>query len=274
MKRLFVVLCYASLMSCQDRVICPAFQSTYILDDSTRNAYFSYVWQLDENTRTQFLAKQRGESPSVEDTLGVTVAQGLVEQPKTDYYAYAGEKVVPWRVQKRTKYGIIKNTPYPIKKYQMRTAPMENVLGPEPVSNDFVASDFADSLGVDSLSVAMDSLSSDSLATQPVAAKEETKYLYGYDPSDNFNVEQEYYNKYYSYLFIDNRPKPQPAPLDTLGGQVLPDSLQTTKEPFFKRLFKKKKKPEMPPVEETPEEAPAPEEATTEEESEEENGGG
>ena len=58
-------------------MICPAFQSTYILDDSTRQAYFSYVWQLDENTRTQFLAKQKGQDP--EDSLGV------VAQPKTDY---------------------------------------------------------------------------------------------------------------------------------------------------------------------------------------------
>ncbi|SNS77594.1 hypothetical protein SAMN05421640_1190 [Ekhidna lutea] len=230
MKRLIILVCYASLISCQDKVICPAFQSTYILDDSTRNAYFSYVWQLDESTRAQYLAQQKGQSS--EDTLGV------VAQPRTDYYAYAGEKVVPWRVQKKSKYGIIKPAWYPIKNYQLRTAPMENVLAPDPVSNDFVASDFSDSLGVDSLSIA-----SDSLGTQPaeeVVAKEETKYLYGYDPSDKFNVEQQYYNKYYAYKFIDNRPKPTPAPVDSLGSAV-PDSLQT-KEPFFKGLFKKKNK--------------------------------
>ncbi|WP_370086664.1 hypothetical protein [Ekhidna sp.] len=226
MKRLIVVLCYASLMSCQDKVICSAYQSTYILDDSTRNAYFSYVWQLDENTRSQFLAQQRGGN--AEDTLGV------VAQPKTDYYAYAGEKVVPWRVQNKTKYGIIKPAWTPIKKYQMRTAPMENVLAPEPITNDFVASDFTDSLGVDSMAVAMDSVK-----VEPAVAKQETKYLYGYDPSDNFNVEQEYYNRYFGYKLVDNRPKPQPVAADSLGS--VPDSLQT-KEPFFKGLFKKKKK--------------------------------
>ncbi|WP_420578131.1 hypothetical protein [Ekhidna sp.] len=262
MKRLIVLLCYASLISCQDKVICSAYQSTYILDDSTRNAYFSYVWQLDENTRSQFLAQQRGGDP--EDSLGV------VTQPKTDYYAYAGEKVVPWRTQKRTKYGIIKPAWTPIKKYQMRTAPMENVLAPEPVSNEFVASDFSDSLAVDSLSVAMDSLSLDSAASQPVAtAKKEKKqkFLYGYDPEDDFNVEQQYYNKYFGYKFIDNRPEPEPALADSLVGST-PDSLQT-KEPFFKGLFKKKKKDkpdtENDPVtpEEATEESP---EGTTEEE--------
>ena len=249
-------------MSCQDKVICPAFQSTYILDDSTRNAYFSYVWQLDENTRSQFLAQQRGADP--EDTLGV------VAQPKTDYYAYAGEKVVPWRIQKKSKYGIIKQPVYPIKSYQMRTAPMENVLAPEPVSNDFVASDFTDSLGVDSLSIAVDSLALDSAAAKPTVAKEETKYLYGYDPSDNFNVEQQYYNKYYSEKFIDNRPKPEPKPveLDSLGNPIVPDSVET-KEPFFKGLFKKKKKEEPIPEESEDETATPPAEGNVEENNEE-----
>lgn len=260
-------------MSCQDKVICPAFQSTYILDDSTRNAYFSYVWQLDENTRSQFLAQQRGAKP--DDTLGI----GVVEQPKTDYYAYAGEKVVPWRIQKKTKYGIIKQSFFeparkPIKNYQMRTAPMENVLAPEPVTNDFVASDFADSLGVDSLSIAMDSLALDSTATTAEPVKEETKYLYGYDPSDNFNVEQEYYNKYYSYKFIDNRPKPEPKPVvtDSLGN-VVPDSVET-KEPFFKGLFKKKKKKKDEEPVDDENTTPPVEEGTTEETTEETSEGG
>ncbi|WP_420318821.1 hypothetical protein [Ekhidna sp.] len=259
MKRLIILLCYVSLISCQDKVICPAFQSTYILDDSTRYAYFSYVWQLDENTRTQYLAQQNGQDP--DDTLGV------VQQPKTDYYAYAGEKVVPWRIQKQTKYGIVKNTPYPIKKYRLRTAPMENVLAPDPVSNDFVASDF----GIDSLSIASDSLGLDSLATTAIAVEEEEKpkYLYGYQPDDNFNVEQEYYNKYYSYKFIDNRPKPKPAPTDT-SAVAAPDSVQVKER---KGLFKRRKKSET----DTEESTDPPAEENTEEEGQEpegENGNG
>ncbi|NQZ76920.1 MAG: hypothetical protein HRT61_12590 [Ekhidna sp.] len=255
-------------MSCQHRVICPAFQSTYILDDSTRNAYFSYVWQLDETTRAQYLSQQRSGGST--DTLNT------IAQPKTDYYAYAGEKVVPWRTQKRTKYGIIKNTPFPIKTYQLRTAPMENVMGPEVVSNEFVAEDF----GVDSLYLAGgDSLSFDSLRVSSVAAEEAVedgpRFLYGYQPDDIFNVEQEYYNKYFGDQLLDKRPPKPEAPqveTDSLGN-VIADSV-STKEPFFKGLFKKKDKKDQS-EEDTESANPATETSgTTEEESseEEENG--
>lgn len=230
MQRIVVVMCLFALYSCQDRVICPAFQSTYILDDSTRNAHFSYVWQLDEETRTQFLANNSSQ-PASDDSLQI----GVVSQPKTDYYAYAGETVVPWRVPKRNKYGIQKKVPYPIKNYRLRTSPMENVLSPEPITNSFVASDFTDSLSLDSTAIA-----SDSLDTKPVVAKAEIKYLYKYDPKDNFNVEQEYYNKYFGDKFIDNRPKRKISPVNQTEVESVPDSLQTIKEPFFKRLFKKK----------------------------------
>ena len=227
------------LFSCQDKVICPAFQSTYILDDSTRNAYYSYVWQLDEVTRAKYFAESANTGG---DSLGV------VAQPKTDYYAYAGEKVVPWRVRKRTKYGIVKYEPYWLKKYRMRTAPMENIFAPEPLETNFVASDFSDSLTLDSLSIAsVDSASLDSLVKEPVALakeeKDEVRYRFKYDPNDNFNVEQEYYNKYFGEQFIDKRPKIEPAiqQIDSVSTDF-PDSFQT-KEPFFKGLFKKKEVP-------------------------------
>lgn len=236
MQRVVIVMCLFALYSCQDRVICPAFQSAYILDDSTRNAFFSYAWQLDEETRTQFFAKNKEQSTS-DDTLQVAV----VSQSKTDYYAYAGEKVVPWRVPKRTKYGIQKKVPYPIKNYRLRTAPMENVMPPERVTNNFVASDFTDSLSLDTTAIALDSLE-----TQPVVAKQETKYLYNYDPKDNFNVEQEYYNKYFGDKLVDRRQQVETLKAGVIPQQI-PDSLQT-KEPFFKKLFKKKEKAPQPEV--------------------------
>lgn len=276
MKRLIILLCFVSLFACQDKVICPAFQSTYILDDSTRNAYFSYVWQLDENTRTQYLAQQRSAGNTGEDSV-----TAVVQQPKTDYYAYAGEKVVPWRIQKRTKFGIIKNVPHPIKKYRMRTAPMENVLAPEPISNEFVAFDFDDGLPADSLSIAADSLSTDSLTVEPMVAsfepdeevkKKGPRYLYGYDPSDNFNVEQQYYNKYFAQRLVDTRPLPEPKPVlaDSLTTEVLPDSVQTKKG--LKGLFKKKKREED--TEAADEEGTEPLEEETEEQVPDENEGG
>lgn len=237
MWRILPIISLLALAGCQDKVICAAFQSTYILDDSTRNAYYSYVWQLDEVTRAEYLASQNGTEDST-----------VTAQPqKIDYYSYAGEKVVPWRVRKRTKYGIVKYEPYWIKNYRMRTAPMENVYKPKPpapapVPLDYVAAEI-DSLTTDSLGVAsLDSLSTELVAIEIPEEEEEVSYLYKYDPSDIFNVEQLYYNKYYSEKFIDNRPKPDLEAIqlaDSLANAV-PDSLQ--KKGFsFKGLFKRKK---------------------------------
>lgn len=222
-------------------MICPAYQSMYILDDSIRFAFYSYVWQLDENTRTQFITQI-----DTDDNINDTITAKVIQQPKTDYYAYASEKVVPWKVPARTKYGIIKPVFMPIKKYRMQTAPMENVLGPKPISDDFVAKDFEDSRAIDSLSLA----SADSLAITPLVQdnseeKKETRFLYGYNLSDNFNVEQFYYNKYYADRLIDHRPEPEPQPESVASQDLSTDSAQT-KKPFFRGLFKKKKKKEIP----------------------------
>lgn len=216
-------------------MICPAFQSTYILDDSTRNAYFSYVWQLDELTRSQYLLQQQSDDSTE-----------TIKQPTTDYYAHARDYIVPWRVSGRNKYGIIKPVFYPVKKHRMRTAPMENVLTPELLSNDFDASEFeTDSLQSDTVNlVALDSAAIDltmaANAQDNVPQKEEIRYLHRYDPSDIFNVEQAYYNKYFANRLIDHRPPPESEEVvsDSLSAAV-PDSL-TKKIPFFKRLFRKK----------------------------------
>lgn len=231
-------------MGCQDKIICSAFQSTYILDDSTRNAYYSYVWQLDETTRTEYLASLQGAPEG--DSLSPVAAQA----PTVDYYSYAGEKVVPWRVRNRTKFGVVKYEPYWLKNYRMRTAPMENVYAPkppEPVEIDSIATAPTDLVAVDSLGVApLDSLEVDlaALEEQTVEVEEkkkQQKYLHGYDPLDIFNVEQEYYNKYFGEKLIDRRPEPDKEALqatDSLANAI-PDSLQKKKF-SFKGLFKKK----------------------------------
>ncbi len=238
------------ITGCRDKIICAAFQSTYILDDSTRNAYYSYVWQLDEATRSQYLAGlQAGPEAdsSTLDSLTVTTSQSQ----SIDYYAYAGEKVVPWRVRKRTKFGIVKYEPYWLKNYRMRTAPMENVFAPkppEPVTTDYVATEEVvptDSLASDSLAIAsLDSLSEDlvALEDQVIEKEEEEIYLFNYDRHDIFNVEQEYYNKYFGEKFIDRRPKPdlEAVQLADSLSNVVPDSLQE-KGFSFKGLFKKKR---------------------------------
>ncbi|MEM6642915.1 MAG: hypothetical protein AAF616_08050 [Bacteroidota bacterium] len=234
MKGIFLVLCTLGLLACQDKVICPAFQSTYILDDSTRNAYFSYVWQLDESTRTQFLSSNSDSSQLNVDSAITSPGN----PPLGEYYAFVEANYVPWRTPERTKYGIVRPVFMPLKKYRMRTAPMENIFGPDrksPLENQVAE---MDSVTKDSLSLA----ASDTLRVQPAAEEsEQPTFLYGYNPSDKFNVEQLYYNKYFSYRFIDNRPKAPKVAADT----AVADSVQA-KTPFFqkvKNLFKRKEKP-------------------------------
>lgn len=272
------------LTACTDRVVCPAFQSTYILDDSTRTAYYSYAWKLDESTRQQYIA-----SLSRVDTTQVDSA-GMGDSPSgnnwSEYYAYAGRYVQPREQVKKTKYGIVKREPYWLKNYKLRSAPMINVYGPEkeqsgPVDEgEFYASDFnaEDSLGI----VGSDSLALDSTAVaveevpSSVRKKKEQKYRFKYDPKDNFNAEQDYYNKYFGVLLLDNTPERPPAPVDSLANQAaVPDSLQSEQKKGLGNLFKRKKKrqnddqttEEMPPVEGVPADG------NTEEEDPEEGGG-
>ncbi|MEM9326543.1 MAG: hypothetical protein AAGA85_12845, partial [Bacteroidota bacterium] len=150
--------------ACRDKVVCPAFQSTYILDDSTRMAYYSYAWQLDDITRQQYIA-----SLSTVDTTALAVG-GAASGGMTEYFTYVEQYVPPAAKVRKNKYGMIKYEPYWLKTLRSRTAPMENVLGPEeeivePIDEgEFYASDFASddslglSLGVDSLAVGIDSL--------------------------------------------------------------------------------------------------------------------
>jgi hypothetical protein len=180
----FTIILFA-FYSCKDKVICPAFQSTYILDDSMRMAYFS---------------------PFLGDSLPRETA-----------------------MVRKSKYGIIKKDPYLIKNYKLKTSPMENVLRP-PVEDttsvetgEFVAEDFVEG----------DSLLASNKKKEP--EEKEEKYKYGYRRDDKFNVDQEYYNKYFGYLFIDDSPDVEPEE----EGLSETDSTLSKKR-GLKGLFKKK----------------------------------
>ncbi|MFT6135445.1 MAG: hypothetical protein ACJAZM_001941 [Cyclobacteriaceae bacterium] len=179
-------------------------------------AYYSYVWKLDEQTRTKYLA-----SNTIKDSLN----QGAAPDPMMRYYDYVSDVIQPREQVRRTKYGIVKYEPMWLKNYNLKSAPKENVLGPkqDPKENflpidegEFLLSDFGgDSLYNDSTAFAMNDSSGLlpdqaklDLASRP--KKPETKYLYRYDPDSLNNVEQEYYNKYYGELLIDYRSSQRP----------------------------------------------------------------
>lgn len=283
--RVLCVFVFAMILltACTDRIICPAFQSTYILDDSTRIAYYSYAWKLDESTRQQYIASLSSSDTTQTDSVGMGDAP-----PKnnwSEYYAYAGRYVQPREEVRKTKYGIVKREPHWLRSYNLRTAPMVNVYGPEreqtgPIDEgEFLASDFnaEDSLGiVSSDSLALDSTAVAAEVPSSVQQKKEQKYRFRYDPNDNFNAEQDYYNKYFGKLLLDNRPDPEPAPVDTLANQTVPDSLQINNKKGLGGLFKKKKKKqnEDPDATDDPPAEGVPAEENNEEEDPEEGGGG
>ncbi len=231
------------LSSCRDKVICPAYQSTYILDDSVRQTYFSYLWKIKEAERQEFLAKEAAKD-TLEDQTSTT--------PSAEYFAYVEPYVAPEREIKRTKYGIVRYQPYLLKNYRMRTVPMENIIGMPPEEPEFIeegeflASDFqSDSLSaldsLDRVAWNADSISVDSLVVDvPLAVRSEDKgpnYLYKYDPENRvYNMDQVYYNKYFGESLIA---KPKKIDADKILNEV--DSASTEKEGFFKRLFRKKK---------------------------------
>lgn len=206
---LLVIVILLLSLSCRDKIACPAFQSTYILDDSTRMAYYSYVWKLDQDTREKYLASALGDGDSLAAGNSGTMR----------YYDYVEDIIQPRVPVKRSKYGIVKYEPMWLKNYKLKSAPKENILGPDPIEDqelapidvgEFIASDFADSLSADSTSFAsVDSTFSSpdtvrvALNSKEKPKKKEVKYLYRYDPDSLNNVEQEYYNKYYGELLID-----------------------------------------------------------------------
>ncbi|RED96251.1 hypothetical protein [Marinoscillum furvescens] len=247
-----LVACVLCLSSCVDKVICPAFQSAYILDDSVRSVYYSYLWKIEKEERLNYLAGQQAPEPQVE--LDTTAAAGPVVAAAegVDYFAYVEPFQAPYYPTEKTKFGIVKSPPFLIKNYQLRTAPMENILTPEPMEmpdttsvdvGEFVASDFSDSVEVtlDTAAVlAEETAVSDTsefelpsiTQIEPPKTRQETRYLYGFDPKDQeLNVEQAYYNKYFGeYLFRKvTVPIEQPAAADTTSAG--------DKEGFFQRLF-------------------------------------
>lgn len=163
---ILILLCVV-FYACKDNVVCPAFQSTYILNDSIRMARYSLF--LNDST------------------------------PKI--------AMVP----QRTKFGVSKKVNKYRKAYDLMTVPKMNELGPpardslyyfdEFEEGDFLASDFVD----------MDTLGVDSVSASPMLAaiekpKDEKEYKFRYHPKNPYNTEQEYYNKYYGDLFVDERP--------------------------------------------------------------------
>lgn len=295
---LLLVILVLCLSGCRDKVICPAFQSAYILDDSVRMTYYSYLWKLDADERNRYLASQKQASaPTVAtaDTTGLSspLDSGVVvasAKTEIDYFAYLEPRMPDPEQVRKNKNGIIKTEPYWIKNYKLRTAPKENVLTP-PVPEEeedsafvdqgqFLASDFNDSTGndepvltgvapaVDSTSLVIEEDTSFVIPTlavvEPAKPKTELQFRYGYDPNDKeLNVEQAYYNKHFGQYLYRRVPVKQEEPAATGDDETVEEE---SKGGLFKNLFgkKKKNKKDEPVDDEVIEEPPLDEEVIEE----------
>lgn len=204
------VLSIAGMLSCKSNYICPAFQSSYILDDSLRLLAFSPF--------------------------------GADSMPKY------GPRV------RKDKNGILVHESYYRKNYELRTVKMQNQYvprGPElaPEVQDSIAAPDSVSL------IAMgDSSVVDKPATSPAAKPAAKKYLGDYDPKDNFNEEQIFYNKHFGELFVAPPQKAAPADSISAPANILQpaDSAANSGQNEKKGLLRKRNKTitEEPPIEE------------------------
>lgn len=162
------VLCLV-FCACKDNVVCPAFQSTYILNDSMRLAKYSYF----ANDSTPKFA-----SVSKRTKYGINKQMSLFRKNYELMTAPKENVLAP--VPEDTSELIIDQ-------------------------GEFIAEDFVDidSIGADSVSVAplLAKAKEEEVPQGP-------RYKYRYDPDASHNQEQVYYNKYYGELFIDKRPLP------------------------------------------------------------------
>ena len=197
-----------STFSCKDKVICPAFQSTYILNDSIRMAKFS-MFGTDSMPKFQ-VASRRNKH-------GVNKNYGLFERQR--------------------------------KAYDLMTSPKENVLGP-PAKDPLFIIDNGEVIAVnltsesnlneeDSLQSESDNPAPEVLASAIIPENTGPRYKYRYNPKYPYNHEQEYYNKYYGELFIDNRPPPEKE--EELELEIESDTLSIKKKKKMNSGFFKKK---------------------------------
>ncbi|MDW3211793.1 MAG: hypothetical protein R8N23_18130 [Reichenbachiella sp.] len=229
------VLCLV-FYACKDNVVCPAFQSTYILDDSMRMAKYSYF--ANDSTPKFASASRRTKYGVNKQTSLFRKNYELMTAPKKNVLAPVPEDTSELIIDQ----------------------------------GEFLAEDFVDTdtLGTDSVSTAplLAQVEKDTIPKGP-------RYKYRYEETAAHNQEQVYYNKYYGELFIDNRPPPSEEKLAEEALQES-DTTQMKKKGLgglFKKKDKNQAEPESVEEEAVVEE-PAPEEAQevqeeTPEESEE-----
>ncbi|MFY0654119.1 MAG: hypothetical protein JXQ96_18925 [Cyclobacteriaceae bacterium] len=202
-----------SAFSCKDKVICPAFQSTYILNDSIRTARFS-MFDPDSLPKMQIASRR--------NKYGISKKYRLFDYFRKNY---------------DLKTSPMENRLGPPAKDSLFVHPGDSLELMD--EGEFIASDFADpdSLSTDSVTVVPEVVASANIEPQG------PKFKYRYDQRNPYSSEQIYYNKYFGEMLVDNRPPPKPvepeveATVDTES-----DSTNVSSKKKLGGFFKKKKK--------------------------------
>ena len=206
-----------SAFSCKDKVICPAFQSTYILNDSIRTAKFSLFGE-DSLPKVQIASRR--------NKYGISEKYRFFDFFRKNYDLKTSPK---------------ENTLGNPAKDSIYVHPEDSLdLMDE---GEFIASDFAtEGEAIDSLAVVPDGV-----ATANEGPKG-PKYKYRYDERNPYNTEQIYYNKYFGEMLVDDRPPPKPIEPELEETDSTSTSKMKKLIPGFLRK-KKKNKEEEPDAE-------------------------
>ncbi len=212
---LYTIVFFAllSVSSCKDKVICPAFQSTYILNDSLRMAKFSLFGE-DSLPKYQVASRR--------SRYGISKKYRLFNYHRKNYDLRSSPK---------------ENQLGPPAKDPLFIYPEDTLEQMD--EGVFLASDFADSdsTAIDSTAVVPDVIASAN--TEPKGPK----YKYRYDQRNPYSTEQMYYNKYFGDLLVDKRPPAKPVPPQEESVTAPSDTTATEKKSGL-GFFKKKKKQE------------------------------
>ena len=267
-KFCFFFLVVFLLSSCRSNMMCPAYQSTYILDMYKKRS----TYEMKERTYyTTHLLYDSVRINTPEDSLRRMQFSHFIDSmpfSRFDVRKNKNGRVTRVRVAKNdinreaykrrkdliAEYDYLPgfNKAHWIRKNDdQRLIRMEDQFIPPVDSSElivdegyFVEEDFVtnDSLGVASA----DSLATDSLAiAQPQVAEipegPTERYRFGYEFKNNkFNEDQDYYNKEFGHLFVYKIPPP-PPPAEEPEEALAESDTTTTKKKGFLSRFKKKK---------------------------------
>ena len=200
------------LTGCKDKVICPAFQSTYILDDSLRYLHFSLFDTNMQPKMTASLSKKNRYGVMKRDPMFIKnyklktspMENVLTPDSLVRYYATSKDDSLLVSTDSSTSFSdsIVSTETGEDDLFETIAEEDDDLLFLDENDStfkdegEFFAEDFADSLSEDSTGVPV------------LAQNKEPEFLYGYDPKDKFNQEQFYYNKYFGKMFI---PRKRPA---------------------------------------------------------------